>query len=326
MVKLYTCGFCERGEHDKCEIGQPAPEGQYGGTKCMCPCGGNPNMNMTDKPQQPISVAPDRPAVSGNDSGCAGQQSREIQGASDHIGDANEMVPSQHPVESAADRLVSVDCITRQANYSVIGQATDTAGSEPSKEAVEALPCPFCGSTVITVECEHCPPMREEDTNRRWFAECCKCSCQGPFCQKEPQVIPAWNKRAIDAATADLRRQFADYVKQTLQDRMERDRAVVERDELKQQIESGQLCHECCGPISGDETGSHVHSACLQELKDRLLDTTRKLDAITKQRDEAIAMLKACAYEYERCGYCGEMFRQHTRDCRLGKLLKEVGG
>lgn len=304
MVKLYTCDPCERGDHDKCEIGQSAPEGQYGGTKCMCPCGGNPNMNMTDKPQQPISVAPDRPAVSGNDSGCAGQQSREIQGASDHIGDANEMVPSQHPVESAADRLVSVDCITRQANYSVIGQATDTAGSEPSKEAVEALPCPFCGSTVITVEWEHCPPMREEDTNRRWFAECCKCSCQGPFCQKEPQVIPAWNKRAIDAATADLRRQFADYVKQTLQDRMERDLLLEKFREATQHIK--------------DST----------ELLER---GKQAYERLKKQRDEAVGLLKECEWTSDDIGcyciICGRSDTQtHKPDCRLAKLLREFGG
>ena len=57
-------------------------------------------------------------------------------------------------------------------------------------------PCPFCGSTKITVEWEPCPPLDKTDTNRRWFAECTHCSCQGPFCQKEPEVIPAWNRRA----------------------------------------------------------------------------------------------------------------------------------
>lgn len=61
---------------------------------------------------------------------------------------------------------------------------------------VSPLPCPFCGSTRITVEWEPCEPLDKTDTNRRWFAECTQCSCQGPFCQKEPQVIPAWNKRA----------------------------------------------------------------------------------------------------------------------------------
>jgi hypothetical protein len=60
------------------------------------------------------------------------------------------------------------------------------------------LACPFCGSTKITVEWEGCPPIDATDTNRRWFAECAKCSCQGPFCQKEPQVRPSWNKRVSD--------------------------------------------------------------------------------------------------------------------------------
>lgn len=51
-----------------------------------------------------------------------------------------------------------------------------------------ALSCPFCGGTKITVEWEPCPPLDKGDTNRRWFAECTQCSCQGPFCQKEPEV------------------------------------------------------------------------------------------------------------------------------------------
>jgi len=68
------------------------------------------------------------------------------------------------------------------------------------QRVVSPLPCPFCGGTKITVEWEHCPPLDDTDTNRRWFAECATCCCQGPFCQKEPQVIPAWNKRANDAA------------------------------------------------------------------------------------------------------------------------------
>ncbi len=69
------------------------------------------------------------------------------------------------------------------------------------QRVVSPLPCPFCGGTKITVEWEHCPPLDHTDTNRRWFAECMDCSCQGPFCQKEPQVIPAWNKRANDKLT-----------------------------------------------------------------------------------------------------------------------------
>ena len=60
---------------------------------------------------------------------------------------------------------------------------------------MNALPCPFCGATKITVEWEPCPPLDHTDTNRRWFAECTQCSCQGPFCQTEPDVILKWNER-----------------------------------------------------------------------------------------------------------------------------------
>lgn len=77
-------------------------------------------------------------------------------------------------------------------------QETQSAGS--LHPLVSPLPCPFCGATKITIEWEPCPPLDATDTNRRWFAECTQCSCQGPFCQKEPQVIPAWNKRANDQA------------------------------------------------------------------------------------------------------------------------------
>src|SRR6185369_10005248 len=70
------------------------------------------------------------------------------------------------------------------------------------KQPMIILPCPFCGTTKITIEWEPCPPLDSTETNRRWFAECTQCSCQGPFCQKEPQVIPAWNKRTKYALLA----------------------------------------------------------------------------------------------------------------------------
>lgn len=73
---------------------------------------------------------------------------------------------------------------------------SEADGGVRVQRVVSPLPCPFCGSLKITVEWEPCPKLDETDTTRRWFAECTKCSCQGPFCQKEPQVIPAWNKRA----------------------------------------------------------------------------------------------------------------------------------
>jgi len=59
----------------------------------------------------------------------------------------------------------------------------------------ELLPCPFCGNNNITIEWEPCEPMCEGDTNRRWFAECGRCSCQGPFAQKENRVAEFWNTR-----------------------------------------------------------------------------------------------------------------------------------
>lgn len=70
--------------------------------------------------------------------------------------------------------------------------ASEAHGNATGTEA--PAPCPFCGSRSITVEWESCLPFEPGDTNRRWFAECGQCACQGPFCQKEPQVIPAWNK------------------------------------------------------------------------------------------------------------------------------------
>lgn len=70
---------------------------------------------------------------------------------------------------------------------------TTPINNEELRKAIES--CPFCGSANIIVAWEPCPPLDEGDTNRRWFAECTQCSCQGPFCQKEPQVIPAWNIR-----------------------------------------------------------------------------------------------------------------------------------
>lgn len=69
---------------------------------------------------------------------------------------------------------------------------------------MSALPCPFCGSDKITVEWELCEKLSESDTTRRWFAECTQCSCQGPFCQKEPQVIPSWNKRTIESQKREI--------------------------------------------------------------------------------------------------------------------------
>lgn len=70
---------------------------------------------------------------------------------------------------------------------------TESRPAEPT--SAEWKPCPWCRSDKITVEWEPCPPLDATDTNRRWFAECTQCSCQGPFCQTEAQVKPAWNLR-----------------------------------------------------------------------------------------------------------------------------------
>ena len=40
MVYLYTCAACQRGEHEKCERGHPAPPGVIGGSSCICVCRG----------------------------------------------------------------------------------------------------------------------------------------------------------------------------------------------------------------------------------------------------------------------------------------------
>lgn len=45
MVYLYYCSACEKGKHKKCELGHPAPKGHYGGSKCRCPCSGDPLWN-----------------------------------------------------------------------------------------------------------------------------------------------------------------------------------------------------------------------------------------------------------------------------------------
>ncbi len=45
MVYLYYCKACEEGRHKDCELGHPAPPGVYGGSKCRCPCSGDPLWN-----------------------------------------------------------------------------------------------------------------------------------------------------------------------------------------------------------------------------------------------------------------------------------------
>ncbi len=49
MVYLYYCKACENGNHKKCELGHPAPKGNYGGSKCRCPCSGDPLYNDPER-------------------------------------------------------------------------------------------------------------------------------------------------------------------------------------------------------------------------------------------------------------------------------------
>lgn len=43
MVRLYTCDACLRGDHENCRRGFKAPPGVIGGSRCVCPCEGDPN-------------------------------------------------------------------------------------------------------------------------------------------------------------------------------------------------------------------------------------------------------------------------------------------
>ncbi len=43
MVRIYTCEACERGDHAHCERWHPAPPGFFGGSRCVCPCEGDPD-------------------------------------------------------------------------------------------------------------------------------------------------------------------------------------------------------------------------------------------------------------------------------------------
>lgn len=49
MVYLYLCPACERGDHEHCEIGDPAPPGVCGGSKCKCM---DPSHRVTARPDE----------------------------------------------------------------------------------------------------------------------------------------------------------------------------------------------------------------------------------------------------------------------------------
>jgi len=39
-MRLYLCVHCQNDQHQNCERTIHCPEGQYGGSKCTCPCDG----------------------------------------------------------------------------------------------------------------------------------------------------------------------------------------------------------------------------------------------------------------------------------------------
>lgn len=49
MVHLYLCKACEEGRHGECDIGTSCPPGHYGGSKCMCGCGGDATWNTPER-------------------------------------------------------------------------------------------------------------------------------------------------------------------------------------------------------------------------------------------------------------------------------------
>jgi hypothetical protein len=42
-MRIYTCYHCESGDHGKCELTKHAPPGVCGGSRCICPCEGDPD-------------------------------------------------------------------------------------------------------------------------------------------------------------------------------------------------------------------------------------------------------------------------------------------
>jgi sRNA-binding carbon storage regulator CsrA len=71
MVYLYFCRACEQNRHKDCELGKPSRPGTYGGTKCKCGCGGDPNWGkspisfkqLNDKVCQILNVEKEQPKI-----------------------------------------------------------------------------------------------------------------------------------------------------------------------------------------------------------------------------------------------------------------------
>lgn len=41
-MRIYTCYWCHEGKHEKCDLSSYCSPGQYGGSRCICPCKGDP--------------------------------------------------------------------------------------------------------------------------------------------------------------------------------------------------------------------------------------------------------------------------------------------
>lgn len=47
MCMLTVCNSCIDGDHKNCKIGESEP-GYYGGWRCTCKCGGDPQYNLCE--------------------------------------------------------------------------------------------------------------------------------------------------------------------------------------------------------------------------------------------------------------------------------------
>lgn len=52
MVCLRMCTACIAGDHKNCRKSEPAPEGVYGGFRCLCKCDGDPHFGKPPTAKQ----------------------------------------------------------------------------------------------------------------------------------------------------------------------------------------------------------------------------------------------------------------------------------